>query len=179
MIVTVGYPLLSSTLFGFIICCLLCSRLSFCASIPSHIFRTNETSNLNALDSLSAAYVPGLPVCSSVMHGDNLDWDSCRSAWAKIPRTTEPIKYGLHNYRASRDYTAPFRYLGDDGLCAFDIVIQKTRGREQLGWDITTGQDLSDRAQQLLVKCVALGIGGAVRDYCKYLTPRNIIVLIC
>ena len=174
MIVTVGHSLSLSPFFCVIIYCLLCPRLSFCTSIPSsYILQINETSNFTSLDSLSAPYKPGLPVCAPVMIGDNLNWDSCRNAWAKIPRTTEPIKYGLHNYRGSRDYTTPFRYLSDDGLCAIDIVLHFSRGRERLGWDITTGQDLSDRAQQVLIKCVILGVGGAIRDYCQFLTPRD------
>lgn len=175
MTVTMGHCLSLSHIPCFIIWCLLCPQRSLCTSIPSsYIFPNNETSNSSSLDTLSAPYRPGLPVCSPVMIGDNLNWDSCRNAWAKIPRTTEPIKYGSRNYHGSWDYTAPFRYLSDDGLCAIDIVLHLSRGREQQGWDITTGQDLSDRAQQVLTKCVILGIGGAVRDYCKYLHPREL-----
>ena len=178
MKVAVGHSQSLSPFSCIIIYCLVCPRVSSCTGIPyPYISRINETSNFTSLESLSAPYKPGLPVCAPKLIGDNLKWDSCRNAWAKISRTTEPIKYGSRSYRGSRDVTAPFRYLSDDGLCAIDIVLHLARVRDQQGWDITTGQDLSDRAQQVLSFCVVLGIGGAVRDYGQFIAPRDYLLI--
>ena len=148
---------------------LIFASLTLAARIPSTTILNNTANKSSTLDSLlnGLAFIPGVPVCSSPLYGSGLDSESCHNAYTKIPRIYEKIKYGALNYRGSRDYVAPIRYLSDDGLCAIDVTLQLKKDHSQLGWDITTGIEISERVEQLLYYCVAIGIGGAVKDYCE------------
>ena len=150
------------------LCFLILICISSAINITSSISILNESVNdFDTSSNLTANLRPGIPVCSNIIYGDGLDWHSCRNAWTKIPRTTDRIAYGARNYRGFKDFTAPIRYLSDDGLCAIDITLSVKRDHTSLAWDVTTGLDLSERGDDLLDQCVKFrGEGGAVRDYC-------------
>lgn len=152
-----------------VICCLSLFRISFGIRISSSSSLWNSAVNGSATSSDLAAgrLRPGAPSCSGPRYGRGLDWQSCLTAWAKIPRTAKRTTYGAHIYRGLKDVTAPYRYLSDDGLCAIDITLSIQTDLGSLGWDVTTGLGLSERAEALLRQCVVVGLGGAIRDFCR------------
>ncbi|KAL8683406.1 MAG: hypothetical protein Q9186_000668 [Xanthomendoza sp. 1 TL-2023] len=80
---------------------------------------------------------PGEPICFRHTYGSNVIPQSCNNAWDKIDRSLVPKRYALRSKadEASFDYSTPFRYLSDDGLCAIDIVIpQESKTGRVSGW---------------------------------------------
>ncbi|KAL8820068.1 MAG: hypothetical protein Q9191_007594 [Dirinaria sp. TL-2023a] len=156
---------------------LILSRISFGANITSPNNIMNKVLNDSSTSTnLTMNLKPGIAICSSIVYGHDVNFHSCRNAWTKIPRTTDRIKYGAHNYRGPKDFIAPIRYLSDDGFCAIDITLSMKRDRTSLGWDVTTGLGLSERADELIDDCVKfLGQGGAMKDYSQ---NEEIVVVI-
>ena len=99
--------------------------------------------------------------------------NSCLNAWNKIVPSTKPLIFGGHSQH-NRAVTVPLRYLSDDGLCAFDVVLVDGA----IG-DVANGLAISHAARSLFDVCATPrstryknGSGGSVTGFC---TSRVII----
>lgn len=92
---------------------------------------------------------------------------SCLNAWNKIVPSTKPLIFGGHSLH-SRAVTVPLRYLSEDGLCAFDVVLVNGA----MG-DVANGLAVSHAARSLFDVCAIArsiryenGSGGSVTGFC-------------
>ena len=145
--------------------------------LPAQGLAQNHTLALGLLNTTTSNVTSRESSCRS-SYGTELNLDSCKSAWEKIPLDNEPCIYGMRPDIAAGahfDVGLPFRFLSEDGLCAIDI--RATRESETLLalGDPAKNIEVSEAAKLVLDQCVSIRHqGGSITGF----SQRDLLTLI-
>ena len=126
----------------------------------AQVFSRNTTIALSFVNTTTLHAASREASCFS-SYGTQMNLNSCKNAWNKMPRDRELYHYGMRKKIATHlDVGLPVRYLSDNGLCAIDIRAQLALG------DSAKPIEVSEAAKSVLDHCVlAKHKGGSITGF--------------
>lgn len=112
--------------------------------------------------------------CSSHNYGTNPSLDSCKNAWAKMPRTEGTNLYTSRSYTGTST-PLPLRWQSDDGLCVIDL---RAKLKDHAIRDMARTVDISNAAQYIIDQCIMKSktrTGGSTYGFSMLYVPVNVL----
>lgn len=136
---------------------------------PVQVLDRKATLDLDLVNTTRSIAIPGEKYCRS-HYGLELNVNSCKNAWEKMPLDSEVQLYGIRERIAAGAYFGvglPVRFLSEDGLCAIDIRVKAgSEGQLANSGDSARNVDVSKAAKDVFDDCVSTKrIGGSITGF--------------